>query len=156
MKKIAIILLFISLAGVLSGCTTSTEGKAYYFDEAGNMSATKPKLKIAEKLAVYNFHSTARCYSCQTLGRLVADLMAEKYSQEINEGKIDYRQINVDLPENKEIAKKYQATGSSLYINQIINGQDNITQDTNVWRYISDEAQFKKYLGDKIDSSLGL
>ena len=48
MKKIAIILLFISLAGVLSGCTTSTEGKAYYFDEAGNMSATKPKLKIAE------------------------------------------------------------------------------------------------------------
>jgi len=155
-KKIAILGILILGTAVLSGCTTSTEGKTYYFDEGGNMSTTKQKPKAAEKLEVYYFHGTARCYSCQTMGQLVSDLISQRYSRQVKDGKIDFKQINVDLPENKEIARKYQASGSSLFINRIIESQNKIEQDGNVWRYLSNEANFNKYLGDKIDSYLGL
>ncbi|PJA01398.1 hypothetical protein COX74_02980 [bacterium (Candidatus Gribaldobacteria) CG_4_10_14_0_2_um_filter_41_16] len=62
---------------------------------------------------------------------------------------------HTDLSENKDLARKFQASGSSLFINAIINGKDNITEDTKVWRLVSDKAQFKNYLKDKIDNLLG-
>ena len=73
----------------------------------------------------------------------------------MRDGKIEFREINVDLPENKELVRKFQAGGLSLYINAIYNGEDNIAEDTRVWRLISSEAQFKSYLKDKIDNLLG-
>lgn len=111
---------------------------------------------VADKLEVYYFHSTARCYSCKTIGQYINETMLGKYDDQLKNGKIDYREMNVDLPENKEIARKYRATGSSLFINRIKDGQDNIEPDMNVWRLLGDEASFKSYLENKINSYLGI
>lgn len=111
---------------------------------------------VADKLEVYYFHRTARCYSCKTIGQYVRETMEEKYGRQIKDGLIDFRELNVELPENKDIAKKYQASGSSLFINRVIDGNDNIEQDTNVWRLLSDEDKFKKYLEDKINTYLNI
>ncbi len=163
MKKFFIILfLFTLISGFLSGCakstdsSNSTEGKTYYFDEDGNMSTTKPKLKIAEKLEVYYFHRTARCYSCNTAGEYISSLINDKYSQEVRDGKIIFGQLDVQKSENRNIARKFQATGSSLYFNRIIDGKDNISQETKIWRLLGNETQFKSYLGNMIDSYLGI
>ena len=156
MKKIIIILLLISMSGVLSGCVSSGEGKTLYFDEDGNSSTTKPKPKVADKLEVYYFHRTARCYSCNTMGDYVKNLINGRYAKQVKDGKIIFRELNAELPENREIAGKYRASGSSLFINRITDGQDKIEQDVNVWRMLGDEAGFNEYLGEKIDSYLGL
>ncbi|MDZ7612264.1 MAG: nitrophenyl compound nitroreductase subunit ArsF family protein [Candidatus Moranbacteria bacterium] len=165
MKKIAIIiLLFVSMSGVLSGCTTSDENKTYYFDKDGNMTTVKPSngeaqensVGVADILEVYYFHSSQRCYACEAAGEYISSLINEKYSQELEEGGIVFGQINVDLRENKELARKFEATGSSLYFNRIIDGQDNIEQETRIWRLLNSENQFKEYLEEKIDSYLGL
>lgn len=157
MKKL-IPFIFLAISVIfLAGC--GQENKTYYFDEEGNMSTTKPataKVETADKLEVYYFHRTARCYSCNTMGELVTNLINERYGQQVKEGKIDFKQLNVELPENKEIAKKFQATGSSLFINRIMNGKDKIEQDADVWRYLSSAENFNEYLGKKIDSYLGL
>jgi len=63
-------------------------------------------------------------------------------------------QINIDLPENKEVATKFKAAGSSLFINPIVDGQDNIKEDTQVWRLVSNEQRFISYLSDKIKTLL--
>jgi hypothetical protein len=157
MKIIIAILFFLSISGLLSACVpANTEGTTYYFDRDGNMTTTKPETKSAEKLEVYYFHRTARCFSCNTMSELADKLMADRYAQQVADGSIDFRKLNVDLPENKEIALKYKATGSSLYINRIIDGQDNIVQDVNVWRYLGDKNSFNNYLSAKIDSYLGI
>src|SRR3989339_819534 len=80
----------------------------------------------------------------------------KKAVNQTNQTSIDFRELNVELPENKDIAKKYQASGSSLFINRVIDGNDNIEQDTNVWRLLSDEDKFKKYLEDKINTYLNI
>ncbi|MBU1164287.1 hypothetical protein KKA15_01855 [Patescibacteria group bacterium] len=122
-------------------------------DDYGNLMSSANQ--SVDKLEVYYFHRTARCYSCNTIGQYVRETMEQKYSEQIKDGVIDFRQLNVELPENKEIAKKFQASGSSLYINRIIDGQNNIEQDMNVWRLLKSEDQFKSYLENKIDSYLG-
>ena len=150
MKKLTIIiLLFISMSGILSGCSQT---------QALNEKEPEGEVKIeaADRLEVYYFHRTARCYSCNTIGEYVAKTLLEQFPEQMDGNIIDYKEINVDLPENKEIAKKYKATGSSFFINRIIDGQDNIEHDVRVWQLIGDEEGFKDYLGKKLKLYLGL
>ena len=111
--------------------------------------------QVVDKLEVYYFHRTQRCYSCNTLSQYARETIEQRFSEEIKNGKINFREINVDLSENKDVAKKFQASGSSLFINAIRNGKDDISQDSNVWRLLRNEAQFKSYLENKINSLLG-
>ena len=109
----------------------------------------------ADKVEVFLFHATKRCITCITIGKLAGETVNEYFQPELRNGQIKFREINTDLSENKDLARKFQASGSSLFINAIINGKDNITEDTKVWRLVSDKAQFKNYLKDKIDNLLG-
>ncbi|MFA6393413.1 MAG: nitrophenyl compound nitroreductase subunit ArsF family protein [Patescibacteria group bacterium] len=167
MKKIAVIsFLLFSTGLILTGC--GSENKTYYFDKDGNITTEKPAefkeasakgniaAEVADKLEVYYFHATARCVSCKTIGQYVSETMNNTYGELLKSGRIDYREINIDLPENKDVARKFRASGSSLFINRIKDGQDNIEQDANVWRLLNNETQFKSYLENKINSYLGI
>lgn len=110
--------------------------------------------KPAEKIQVFLFHATQRCITCITIGKYAKATVEQKFPEELKSGKIEFREINIDLPENKEIANKFKATGSSLFINPIIDGKDNIKEDTQVWRLVSNEKGFISYLSDKIKTLL--
>jgi len=109
----------------------------------------------ADKIEVFLFHATKRCITCITIGKLAGETVNEYFQPELKNGQIEFREINTDLSENKDLARKFQASGSSLFINAISNGKDNIAQDTKVWLLVSNETQFKSYLKDKIDNLLG-
>jgi len=108
----------------------------------------------AEKVQVFLFHATQRCTTCIAIGRLAGETVAEYFRPETQEGKIEFREINIDLPENRELAQKFQASGSALFINAIYNGRDNISEDVTVWRLTTNETQFKSYLKNKLNNLL--
>jgi thiol-disulfide isomerase/thioredoxin len=114
--------------------------------------ASQPK---ADKIEVFYFHSANRCVACVTLSKYTAITISKNFQEEISEGKIDFQEINVDLSENKELAKKFQAVGSSLFINAIYEDQNHIKEDAQVWRLLNNQAQFENYLKNKIDNLLG-
>jgi disulfide oxidoreductase YuzD len=105
--------------------------------------------KPAEKIQVFLFHATQRCSSCIAIGKYAKETVEQKFPDELKSGKIEFREINIDLPENKEVANKFKATGSSLFINPIYEGQDHIKDDTRVWQLVSNEQGFISYLSDK-------
>ncbi len=118
-------------------------------------SPEKPKnLKPAEKIQVFLFHSTQRCPSCIAIGKFAKETVEQNFAPELKSGKIEFKEINIDLPENEALASKFQATGSALFINPIIDGKDNIEEDTRVWRLVSNEQEFISYLTDKIKKLL--
>lgn len=110
-----------------------------------------PKNDIVQ---IYLFHSTQRCRTCIAIGRLAEDTINEFYQAELQEGKIEFREINIDLPENQALAKKFQASGSSLFINNYNEGKDHITENIKVWRLANNEAEFKNYFKDELDKLL--
>lgn len=120
-----------------------------------NVSAVQEQKQPADKVEVMYFHATARCISCTTIGKYTGETVNEYFQPELKSGKIIFKEINIDLPENRELAFKFQASGSSLFLNAIIDGEDNITEDVNVWRLIQNETQFKSYLKNIIDNLLG-
>lgn len=155
-KKILIVVLILAgLGGVfLLSLSPAQEQTSKADNNTDNTNEKTTSKQEVDKVKVYYFHNTARCVSCKTLEKYTKETIEEFFQPELRDGKIEFKGINVDLPKNKEIARKYGATGSSLFINQIINGEDKIEQDTKVWRYLSNENTFKNYFKNKIESSL--
>lgn len=122
--------------------------------ESDSKIAEVQKAKPAEKVQVFLFHTTQRCITCINIGKYVKETVKQKFPEELKSGKIEFREVNIDLPENKELATKFKATGSALFINPIIEGKDNIKEDTQVWRLTSNEQSFISYLSDKLNAML--
>lgn len=110
--------------------------------------------KRAEKIQVFLFHATQRCSSCIAIGKYTKETVEQNFPEELKSGKIEFREINIDLPENKELASKFKATGSALFVNAIINGKDNMKQDIQVWKLTSNEQKFISYLSGEIKKLL--
>jgi len=121
---------------------------------SSSKSAEVKKAKPAEKIQVFLFHATQRCVTCINIGKYAKKTLEDKFPKELNSGKIEFREINIDLSENKELATKFKATGSAFFINPIIEGKDNIKEDTQVWRLTSNEQSFISYLSDKLNAML--
>lgn len=108
----------------------------------------------SEKIEVFAFHSTQRCVSCINVSNFVKSVINEKFINEFNSEKIIFKEVNIDLPENKQLAKDYQVSGSSLYITVTKDGQTFKEEDTDVWRYVPYETKFKNYFEAKIKKLL--
>ena len=108
----------------------------------------------SEKVEVFVFHATQRCISCINIGKYAKATIEEKFPQDLKSGKITFKEVNIDLPENFNMAKDYGVSGSALYINAIKDNKDNHEEDTTVWRLVTNEAQMKSYFEAKIKKLL--
>lgn len=162
MKKILFTLGFLLLVINLTGCAGSSqsggEAKASSESKAQEITIVSvPSSDLKEpvdSLQVYYFHGVNRCNTCLTIGKYVRETIEDKYSSETENGKIDYMEINIDELENKDLVNKFEASGSSLYINAIRGENETIEKDMYVWRVANDETAFKIYLEDRINSFL--
>lgn len=105
-----------------------------------------------EKIEVYHFHATRQCYTCRTLGAYSEETVNTYFQKELKSEKLVFGHINVDKPENKALAEKYRATGSSLLIG--IYGKDGgftKEENTNVWYKINNKEEFISYLKGVIE-----
>ena len=109
----------------------------------------------ADRIDVVNFFGTQRCVSCLAVGRLTKGTLEKKFSAELASGKIVFKEINGELPENEEIVIQYQARGSSLFTNAVQDGKDEIIEDVKVWSLVNNEDQFITYLENKLNTLLG-
>lgn len=151
-KKIFILPFLVFGLLLFSGCGANDIEKKPQVKNEIKVNEDSPK---ADEVEVFLFHATRRCSTCVAIGKFSTETVYEYFQPELQAGKIKVGEINIDLPENKELAKKFQASGSALFINAIYNGQDNISEDVMVWRLASDETQFKNYLKNKINDLLG-
>ena len=166
-KVIILICLTLIIVSLLSfkGLTNKEVEKASVLG-LDNPTSTKPQKENnpssagqekvpADKIEVVHFHNTHQCWSCITVGEYALETIKNKFSDEYQSGKIIFKDINGELPENKEIVTKYQARGSSLFINAIRNSQDNIAEDVTVWRLITSKDKFTDYFENKLKTLLG-
>lgn len=109
-----------------------------------------PTITEADRIDIIHFHGTNQCWSCIQLGDLAEATLEERFSSELESNKITFAHINGELPENKEITQLYQASGSSLFINAIKDGENHIREEVKIWQLINQEEKFKDYLENEI------
>lgn len=77
-------------------------------------------------LEVYAFHGTRQCETCKNMKANTKATLDKYFSEELKSGKIVFQIIDVDDTKNEKLAEKFQATGTALMINNVVNGKDNI------------------------------
>ena len=107
-----------------------------------------------DKLEIYHFHATSQCYSCVTVGAYAEETVNTYFKDELEKGVIVFDHINVELPENQELVKKYGATGSSLWLGTYNGDAFKAEENINEWYKINNKEAYMNYLKGVIEQKL--
>ena len=152
-----IIVVLLSAITLLWNPRTSDKSGSTIAEAESIVSPTSTPTPVfpADKIEVVHFHATQQCVSCITVGKYALQTIKDKFPKEYASGQIVFKEINAELPENQAIVNKYQARGSSLFVNAIRGSNDEITEDTTVWRLVNSETQYTAYFESKLKTLLG-
>ncbi|MCC5928295.1 MAG: hypothetical protein JJU28_03525 [Cyclobacteriaceae bacterium] len=109
----------------------------------------------ADLVEVIDFHSTHRCITCVAIEKTSKKVVEESFVDELKTGKVIFRVLNIDDPENKEIVKEYEIYGSSLVL-IIHRGDNKRAEDLTQFAFmnIRNEEAFSEGLKEKIRNFL--
>ena len=100
------------------------------------------------------FHRTRRCYSCQYAGDMTQSVIENYFSDELANGKLLFKMLDVQDSANAEMTNRYGAYGSSLFVNVVIAGEDHIQSITSIWYHIGDDDKFISDVKTEVEKAL--
>lgn len=103
---------------------------------------------------VIYFHGKQRCATCMAIESNTKELIETMYAEELKNGTLVFRSIDISKKENEKIADKYEVTWSSLFVIQHKDGKE---KSKNMTDFAFSNArtspeQFKSGLAETIDS----
>jgi hypothetical protein len=124
-------------------------GLVYVRAEKGQTAAaaTTPSQGADSKVIAYYFHVTVRCTTCRTIEGYSREVIEQKFGPEIAKGRLQYKLVNVQLPENKHFVKDYQLFTKSLVLVRFDKGKQaeyKVLNDT--WELVGDKAAMQSYV----------
>ena len=109
----------------------------------------------ASKIEVIDFYGTHRCVTCKAIEANTKYTLDTYFKDAVKAGKIEFKTVNVDKEENYDLAEKFEATGTALFINVINNGKENHIDLTNfAFKKGRDQQAFSSELKNKISQQL--
>jgi hypothetical protein len=100
------------------------------------------------------FHPVPGCDSCDQVGRFANETVNTYFGPEMVKGRLVYRDINLNLPENRGIANRYGAYGDSLWIGVQDENGFHTTEIVDIWYYAYNRDDFLQYLKGILDRQL--
>ena len=107
------------------------------------------------KLEVIDFYGTHRCITCEAIEANTQYTLETFFKDELASGKITFKLINVDEKENYDMAEKFEATGTALFFNVIVDHKETIIDLTDfAFMKGKDKEAFSEDLKLKIENEL--
>lgn len=122
-----LILILTMAISLFTACNNSTP-------KAENETAKiEPTTAVAKqnRLEVYCFHGTRQCETCKNMKANTKIALDKYFASQLNDSSIVFSIIDVDDEKNEKLAEKFQATGTALMINKVVNGKDSIIDWSN-------------------------
>jgi len=160
-KTYSLIAILVLLGFVLCSCgssasqTTSSPGLSPTRTNIVVAPTIKPSPAASNYVELVYFHRTQRCYSCQYAGDGTEYVVRNYFANELASGKLVFKLVDVQKKENASIVERYGAFGSSLFINEVVNGVDHIEPVTDIWYVLGNDQKFIQVVKDVIEKHLG-
>lgn len=78
------------------------------------------------RIEVYCFHGTRQCETCKNMKANTKTALEKYFTGQLKDSSIVFFIVDVDDEKNEKLAEKFQATGTALMINKVVNGKDSI------------------------------
>ena len=141
-KLVSIIVL---AAVILCACNSPSEGTP------NNPDVTPT---VQNGVEVVYFHRTQRCWSCAYAEDIVRYTIDDYFVDELASGKLVFMSIDIKDKESAAIVDKYGAYTSSLFMNKVVNGVENIEQITGIWAKLGNAQDCINFVKEKIEERL--
>ena len=106
-------------------------------------------------IEVFDFHTTNRCVTCKSIESNTKYTLDTYFSDEVKSGKISFQVVNIDEDDNYELAKKFKASGTSLFLNIISDEKEKKIDLTSfAFTYGKNKDVFSKKLKSKLEKQL--
>ena len=139
-KLIPIALFFLTVAAL---------GAIYVHSEKARVdpqAASQPETTDTKVIAYY-FHVTVRCTTCRMIESYSREVVEQKFGADIAKGRLQYKLVNLQLPENRHFVKDYQLFTKSLVLVRFDKGKQTeykVLNDT--WELVGDKSAMQAYV----------
>jgi hypothetical protein len=107
--------------------------------------------KPSHYLVATYFHTTMRCPTCHKIENYSAEAIQNNFAEELKNGILVWRVINVDEPEYKHYTKDYNLYSKHLIISEVKDGKEIRWKDLeDVWTNVRNEEKFDQYVVSEI------
>ena len=116
-----------------------------------NDKATEEESK-KDCVEVLYFHGKQRCATCMAIEKNAKEVLETQFAEELKNGTVVFKSIDISKDENEKIAAKYEVTWSSLIISRWKDGKEsheNLTEFAFANARTASDA-FKSGVADKI------
>jgi hypothetical protein len=139
-KLIPIALFFLTVAAL--GAIYVHSEKARANSPVASQSQTTDTRVIA-----YYFHVTVRCTTCRTIESYSREVVEGKFGADIAKGRLQYKLVNLQLPENRHFVKDYQLFTKSLVLVRFDKGRQAEYKVLNeTWELVGDKSAMQGYV----------
>lgn len=111
-------ILFILTLVALFSCGNSSKANSQTNTPTAKSGISK------DYIEVLYFHGKQRCITCNTIEKLTKEVLDKDFVQQLKDGKIVFKIIDISKKENEKIAEKYEVTWSSLFVNKWKGGKE--------------------------------
>lgn len=109
----------------------------------------------ASHVEVVYFHRSVRCEACLNAESYTRETLAKYFGAQMQSGLISLQVLDMELPENAALVKKFDAAGSALYLSVLIQGTEYLCPNPDIWFYTGNKYLFVDTLRKKLASLVG-
>ncbi len=107
------------------------------------------------KVIAYYFHGTFRCSTCQTIEKYSKEAIEQYFANELKNGTLEFKPINVEEAENRHYVQDYQLFSKSLVISLVKQDKEVTWKNlTDVWKHVRDKDKFFQYVKEEVGKFL--
>lgn len=123
--------------------------------QAQDKSKTMASDETVSKIEIIDFHTTHRCQTCLKIEANTEMLLEADFKEQMDAGTLSFQTVNIDDEANYDMAERFEAAGTALFINVIKNGQEQHIDLTDfAFMKAFDDEAFATELKAKIDEQL--
>ncbi|MGJ1014378.1 nitrophenyl compound nitroreductase subunit ArsF family protein [Bacteroides salyersiae] len=90
---------------------------------ATNVEQTQPQ-EQKDRVEVLYFHGKQRCATCMAIEKNAREAIEAQFADELKNGTVVFKTIDISEPENEAVADKYEVTWSSLFVSRWKDGKE--------------------------------
>jgi hypothetical protein len=145
-----------SVSGKSSPVKESRVSKETIAKQQNPVSSSQVMVKLRDsKIIAYYFHGTFRCSTCQTIEKYSKEAIEHYFANELKNGKLEFKPLNVEEPENKHFIQDYQLVTRSLVLSLMLDGKETKWKNlADVWKLVSDKDKFFEYVKNEVEKFL--
>ena len=122
-------------------------------DAAAELGGVAEAPLIRSGVIAYYFHGTRRCPTCRKLEAYSQEAIASGFSDDLKDGRLVWRVVNVDMPENEHFVREYSLTTKSVVLVAVNGGREGRWKNlSRIWDLVGDKAAFITYVQGEVKS----